>query len=189
MKADTKTGYHKAVNKAVDYINGHLRETIDLKMLAEVAGISEFHFHRIFKAHIGESPGAFISRLRLENAVQKLQLTHLTLTEIAERTGYQSQYSLSKAFKKHFGVTPSAFKNIQIYFSSQLSSPANEPLDLQPDVVHLDRKQLVYIRIIAKYGKELDYAAAWRKLWAYSKQKNLNFRVLCRNFRNFAAKR
>jgi AraC family transcriptional regulator len=172
MKADTKTGYHKAVNKAVDYINGHLRETIDLKMLAEVAGISEFHFHRIFKAHIGESPGAFISRLRLENAVQKLQLTHLTLTEIAERTGYQSQYSLSKAFKKHFGVTPSAFKNIQTYFASQLSIPANEPLDLQPDMVHLGRKQLVYIRIIAKYGEELDYAVAWRKLWAYSKQKN-----------------
>ena len=116
MKIETNNEYNKAINQSVDYINEHLNESIDLKKIAGIANVSEFHFHRIFKAYIGESVGTYISRLRLENAAQKLQITDFTLTEIAEKTGYQSQYSLSKAFKKHFGLTPSAFKNIQNYF-------------------------------------------------------------------------
>ena len=173
MKLDTNNEYHKAINQSIDYINGHLNEAIDLKKIADIANISEFHFHRIFKAYIGETVGIYISRLRLENAAQKLQITNLTLTEIAERTGYQSQYSLSKAFKKHFGLTPSAFKNIQTYFSSQYSNTEHEPLALHPNIVNIENKNLVYIRIIAKYGSELDYRNAWKKLWQYAKQKNI----------------
>jgi len=173
MKVDTNNEYNKAINQCIDYINGHLNEAIELKKIAEIANISEFHFHRIFKAYIGETVGAYISRLRLENAAQKLQITNFTLTEIAERTGYQSQYSLSKSFKRHFGVTPSAFKNIQTYFSSQFSNSAHEPLELHPNIVNVENKNLVYIRIIAKYGTELDYRTAWKKLWQFAKQKNI----------------
>jgi len=114
------------------------------------------------KAYIGESVGTYISRLHLENAAQKLQITDFTLTEIAEKTGYQLQYSLSKAFKKHFGVTPPAFKNIRTYFSSQLSKAEHESLELRPDIVHIESKSLLYIRIIAKYGSRLDYRTAWK---------------------------
>lgn len=173
MKADTNNGYNKAINKSIDFINEHYTESVDLKKIAEISGISEFHFHRIFKAYIGESIGTYITRLRLENAAQKLQITNLTLTEIADKTGYQSQFSLSKAFKKHFGVTPSAFKNIQTYFSSQLSKSEYEPIELQPNIVNCDCKNLVYIRIIAKYGSELDYRTAWKKLWLFAKQKGI----------------
>ncbi len=102
-----------------------------------------------------------------------MQITDFTLTEIAEKTGYQSQHSLSKAFKKHFGVTPSAFKNIQTYFSSQISKTEHEPLELHPNIIHIENKNLVYIRIIAKYGSELDYRTAWKILWQYAKQINI----------------
>ena len=173
MKVDTNSEYHKAISQSIDYINSHLSESIDLKKVAGIANISEFHFHRIFKAYIGETVGAYISRLRLENAAQKLQITNFTLTEIAEKTGYQSQFSLSKAFKKHFGVTPSAFKNIQTYFSSQFSKTEHEPLELHPNIVNIESKNLVYIRIIAKYGSETDYRTAWKKLWQYAKQKDI----------------
>lgn len=173
MKENTNNEYNKAINKSVDYINGHLNESIDLKTIAEIANISEFHFHRIFKAYIGESIGAYITRLRLENAAQKLQITNFTLTEIAESTGYQSQYALSKTFKKHFGLTPSAFKNIQNYFSSQFLKPECEPIELQPNIICIESKKLVYIRIIAKYGSELDYRAAWKKLWHFAKQQDI----------------
>ena len=173
MKVDTNNEYHKAINQSIDYINGNLNEAIDLNKISEIANISEFHFHRIFKAYIGETVGSYISRLRLEKAAQKLHITNFTLTEIAERTGYQSQYSLSKAFKNHFGVTPTAFKNIQTYFSSQISKTEHEPLELHPNILISDNKNLVYIRIIAKYGSELDYRTAWKKLWQYAKQKNI----------------
>ncbi|MFW5887151.1 MAG: AraC family transcriptional regulator [Bacteroidota bacterium] len=173
MKIETINEYNKAINQSIDYINRHLNESIDLKKIANISNVSGFHFHRIFKTYIGESVGTYISRLRLEKAAQKLQITDSTLAEIAEKTGYQSQYSLSKAFKKHFGVTPSAFKNIQTYFSSQISKTEHEPLELHPNIVHIENKNLVYIRIIAKYGSELDYRTAWKKLWQYAKQKNI----------------
>lgn len=173
MKVATTNEYNIAINKSIDYINGHLNESIDLKKIAEITNISEFHFHRIFKAYIGESIGTYITRLRLESAAQKLKITNQTLTEIAERTGYQSQFSLSKAFKKHFGLTPSAFKNIQTYFSSQFQKTEYEPMELQPNIASYESRNLVYIRIIAKYGSEMDYDSAWKKLWLFAKQKNI----------------
>mgnify|MGYP003623580352 CR=1 FL=1 len=62
----THKAYFKAVNRALEYINSHLDESITLYCLAQVAGITDFHFHRLFRAVMRESPGEYITRLRLE---------------------------------------------------------------------------------------------------------------------------
>ena len=173
MREATKNSYHQSINRVIDYINDHLADPVDLAMLAETANISGFHFHRIFKAFIGESPGAYISRLRLERAAQHLKTTQLTLTEIAEKTGYQSQYALSKAFKKHFGVTPTAFRNIRTFFSSQFQSATIEPSEIEPEMREVKRQVLVYIRVIAKYGSAKDYDTAWMKLMQFAEEKGI----------------
>ncbi|MEM1135398.1 MAG: AraC family transcriptional regulator [Bacteroidota bacterium] len=173
MKTVTQNEYHKSVNRVVDYINNHLQDSLDLTNLAQVAHISEFHFHRIFRAFIGEPLGTYISRLRLESAAQKLQTTTLTLTEIAQRTGYQSQYALSKAFKKHFGITPSAFRNLQTYFSTQMPKAKPAPLNITPEIREISPKKLVYIRIIAQYGSSDPYETAWKKLWKFAKSRQI----------------
>ena len=173
MKKIIHNEYHKSINKAIDFINIHLKDTVDLKTLASIANISEFHFHRIFKAFIGESLGAYITRLRLERVAQKLQITKDTLGEIAEKTGYQTQYSLSKAFKNHFGITPSAFRNIETYFSTQSTKMKYEPMQFKPKINENQKKELVYIRIIAKYGSKKDYKIAWKKLWEFAKKNEI----------------
>lgn len=169
MKAATNNEYQKAINKAIDYINEHLNEPIDLKKIAEVSCLSEFHFHRIFRAYIGESVGAYISRLRLEQAAQKLQVTDDTLTEIAGKTGYRSQQSLSKAFKKFFGLSPRAFKNIQNYFESKIPKPKvpNTLTPSEPQIREVERKKVIYTRTMAKYGSDKNYEKAWKRLWKY----------------------
>lgn len=173
MKEVTQNEYHKSINRVIDYITNHLIESIDLETLSGVANISEFHFHRIFTAFIGESLASYISRLRLEKAAGKLRTTKLTLSEIAEMTGYQSQQSLSRAFKKHFGVTPSAFRNIQTYFSEQFPETGYKPMHLVPEIRNVSRTDLVYIRIIAKYGSPKDYDIAWKKLWQFARKKQV----------------
>lgn len=50
MRTITYNDYIQRINKVVAYINDHLDESLDLKTLAEVAALSEFHFHRVFKA-------------------------------------------------------------------------------------------------------------------------------------------
>lgn len=102
--------YFKAMHIAVNFINEHLHETVNLRDLAEAVHISGFHFHRIFKAILGESPGRYIRRLRMEKVASRLTATDLTLVEIAEQTGYQSSQALSKAFRKYYGLAPSEFR-------------------------------------------------------------------------------
>lgn len=173
MKAATENEYQKAMNRVIDFINENLPNNISLNDIAASAHISAYHFHRIFKAFIGESIGSFVMRLRIEKAAHLLQNSNLNLTQIAERTGYASHYALSKAFKKHFGIPPSAFKNINSYFSQNLSSAQPHLIELNPEIKDLEETKLLYIRIIAPYGSEIEYDNAWKKLWKYTKENGL----------------
>jgi AraC family transcriptional regulator len=173
MKRDTNNEYQKMLNLAVDYINEHIHENLELSVLAGISSISEFHFHRIFRALIGESPGSFIARLRLEKAASLLQTSRFTLTEIAEQTGYQNQHALSKSFKRHFGVNPSAFRNVHNFFSSHIRQDFSDHAELTPEIRYESDKQLLYIRIIDQYGAEDSYSSAWARLISYVSAKGL----------------
>lgn len=172
MRETTQSSYEKAINRVVDYINKHLFESPDIKELAEIANISEYHFHRIFKIIIGENVGEFINRLRLEYIAQCLQTTTLNLSELAIKTGYGTKYALSKAFKKHFGVSPSIYRNqkneINLFNKNKLKT-----ITLTPDIKEIPPKEIVYIRIIDWYGSPEAYHEAWKKLGQFAKKNNL----------------
>ncbi|QZE15235.1 AraC family transcriptional regulator [Halosquirtibacter laminarini] len=172
MKKCTNSRYHESINKTIDYIQIHIRQPIDLKSLAEVANISEYHFHRIFKAFIGESLGSYILRVRIESAAGYLRVSNHTLTEIAEKVGYNNQQALSKAFKRHFGVTPTAFRNIETFFNSkrEVKKPCNI---LHPTIRHEKKISLVYLRIIDQYGAPEAYKQAWGRLGSYMHSNHL----------------
>lgn len=173
MKECTHNQYSKSVNIAIDYINKHLNECINLKEIANVAFLSEYHFHRIFKFYVGESVGAYITRLRLEKSANILQTSNKTLNETADAIGYKSQQSLSKAFKNHFGINPSAFRNINSYLQPKNHISKNNFSELKYRTVQIQTKKLVYTRIIAKYGSEPNYKKAWDKIYSFAKNKNL----------------
>jgi len=174
MRETTQNEYDKAVNRVIDYINRHLFESPDLKKLSEIANISEFHFHRIFKAIIGENIGEYINRLRLEYIAERLQMTKYTLDEIAVKTGYGTKYALSKAFKKHFGMSPSAFRSLPKDSSSNFfDGNKRKVIPLEPVIQNIDSKKLVYIRIIDWYGSPESYAIAWEKLGQFAKEHKL----------------
>lgn len=174
MKETTQNEYEKAVNRVIDYINRHLLESPDIKILSEIANISEFHFHRIFKTIIGENIGEYISRLRLEYIAERLQMSDSNLEEIASKTGYATKHALSKAFKKHFGVSPSVFRSQPIDSSYNFfESNQRNIMPLVPDIRNIESKKIVYIRIIDWYGSPQSYRIAWQKLGQYAKQNSL----------------
>ena len=174
MKEETHNEYQKSLNRTIDFINNNLHTEINLNDLSRIAHISEYHFHRIFKAFIGEPIGRYLIRLRMEKAAQLLRFSDATLADIAEKTGYQSPFSLSKAFKKHFGITPSAFRNLETFFSSKMISKKSETsVKLTPKIRRIDPIELVYIRIIDQYGAEEAYHRAWKKLIDYVKKMKL----------------
>ena len=111
--------YAKIVNLTEDYIENNIDEKILIDDLADYVSISRFHFHRIFKEYTGESIHQFISRVKIErSAMFMLVRKDLTITEIAYRYGYSESSSYTRAFKRHFKMSPRTFKtarNVKTY--------------------------------------------------------------------------
>lgn len=172
MKNITYNDYVQRINKVVAYINNHLDETLDLKTLANEAALSDFHFHRIFKALKGEAIGGYITRLRLEATARLLRYTALTIEEIAFNIGYETPASFSKAFKKQYGISPTEYRtNKDTYIMKK--EIINPDLALKaPKIVILEPKNLIYVALTGAYGS-LDYGKAYEQLWAVIKAQKL----------------
>jgi AraC family transcriptional regulator len=78
--------------------------------LARESCLSKFHFLRAFTATFGLSPMAFADRVRAERALGLLQRSQLSVGQIAERLGFESQSAFAKMIQRHAGMTPRAFK-------------------------------------------------------------------------------
>ena len=172
MKNITYNDYVQRINKVVAYINNHLDETLDLKTLANEAALSDFHFHRIFKALKGEAIGGYITRLRLEATARLLRYTALTIEEIAFNIGYETSASLSKTFKKQYGISPTEYRtNKDTYIMKK--EIINPDLALKaPKIVTLEPKNLIYVALTGAY-ESLDYGKAYEQLWAVIKAQKL----------------
>ena len=172
MKNITYNDYVQRINKVVAYINNHLDETLELKTLANEAALSDFHFHRIFKALKGEAIGGYITRLRLEATARLLRYTALTIEEIAFNIGYETPASLSKAFKKQYGISPTEYRtNKDTYIMKK--EIINPDLALKaPKIVTLEPKNLIYVALTGAYGS-LDYGKAYEQLWGVIKAQKL----------------
>jgi DNA gyrase inhibitor len=104
--------YMLRLNRTIDYIQKHYSEKLNLTKLAAIACFSKFHFHRLFRAMVGETLNDFVQRIRLEKSV--LQLTthqNKSITEIALDCGFSSSQNFAKIFKTHYGLTPSMIRS------------------------------------------------------------------------------
>jgi AraC family transcriptional regulator len=105
-----KVDYVARVNRAIDYIVQNLAEPLDLEQVAGIARFSSFHFHRVFKALVGEPLAASVKRVRLQRAIQMMShRPDSTLTEIALACGFASSSDLSRSFTQRYGIPPRAF--------------------------------------------------------------------------------
>ncbi len=103
--------YRRRICRAIDFINSHLAESPSVAEVARAAPFSSFHFQRLFRAIIGETVAEFTRRLRLETAARHLRYRRDEgITELACELGFSSSQNFAKAFKKHFGVSPSKYR-------------------------------------------------------------------------------
>jgi AraC-like DNA-binding protein len=93
-----------------EYVEVHLNESINLAMLAAVAGLSMHHFAREFKQSFGVTPHHYLTQKRVERAQEMLAQTDLSLSEIAYATGFSDQSHLVRHFRQILGTTPREFR-------------------------------------------------------------------------------
>lgn len=119
------------------YIRDHITESFDCTTLAAVAGFSVPHLYRVFLQQVGESPKAYVRRLRLERAGRKLRMGASDIGEVALAAGYGSHNAFSKAFKQHFGLSPQAFRALGCYAATQLLATSAKTKASKVHTAHL----------------------------------------------------
>ena len=177
--------YVERVNRAIDHIVRNLAQPLRLHAVAEAACFSPFHFHRVFKALLGETLNQFVKRQRLERALYLMShAPKRSLTDVALDCGFASSSDFSRSFKQHYGLPPSvfdleAFRNarreaFERVLSSQVGSPGftSLPAGQNPDgfevkLRDLPARTVAYIRVLNPYREGAAQAACERLLaWA-----------------------
>jgi AraC family transcriptional regulator len=100
----------RRLRPVLDYIHEHLHKEILLESLALLAGLSPYHFLRLFKQSVGKTPLQYVIHCRMEKAKRLLAETKLSITEIALEVGYESLNHFIGHFRRHTGITPTAYR-------------------------------------------------------------------------------
>src|ERR1700728_2212069 len=123
----TRQEYAARMNRVIDHIRSHLSDPLDLENLAAIAGFSPFHFHRLFRAWMGETLQAFVHRLRLEHAAVELAFdSRKSVTDIALDAGFSGSSVFARAFKEAFGVSATEWKSRKIRQTRRKDGEAEE---------------------------------------------------------------
>jgi AraC family transcriptional regulator len=100
----------QALQRVIEYVEGNLAEDLAPGLLASVAGMSRFHFARMFRRSMGQSPMAYVSHRRVERAMRLLAGGRDSLATIAADVGFCDQSHLVRKFRKVVGLTPASFR-------------------------------------------------------------------------------
>ena len=127
--------YSDSVQKAIDYIEEHLDQELDLTRIAEEAHISVAQLYRVFYALTGHPVKDYIRKRRISVAANHLRYTDRKVEELAWESGFESYPSFAKAFKKMVGMTPASYRKAELFFSF-------EPIRLHEHISYTeDREQ------------------------------------------------
>lgn len=102
--------YLQRLQSGIDFIERHLEDDIALDEIARAAGMSQWHFQRIFKALTAETLKSYIRSRRLGRALERLRGTDQRIIDIAVAAGFETHESFTRAFKHAFGVTPQSYR-------------------------------------------------------------------------------
>ena len=103
MKPNCAIDHRQRIRRVAAYIDDHLDEKPNLPTLAAVTCLSPFHFQRVYKLLVGETPADTVRRLRLKRAATQIAHGETSVTEAATLAGYGSSQGFCRAFRRVSG--------------------------------------------------------------------------------------
>ena len=100
------------LHRVKKFIAENLHTHISLTQLAEIAGLSEFHFARSFKRTVGVSPCRYVTEARINEARKILLGSTMTVGDVGARCGFNSQQHFTEVFRRVVGVPPARFRRM-----------------------------------------------------------------------------
>lgn len=176
--------YVERINRAIDHVVRDLARPSSLEVVAEAAGLSPFHFHRVFKAVVGETLQQFVKRQRLERALYLMShAPDRALTDIALDCGFSSSSDFSRAFKQRYGLPPSAY-DLTVHRAHhrdalvdrfpdqrlQRLPPGDNPDGFRVTVRELPARHIAYIRVLQPYRGGVVEASERMVSWARARK-------------------
>jgi AraC-like DNA-binding protein len=99
---------------AISLMERSLSRHLSIDELANYAGLSAFHFCRLFKQHTGATPIQYFNRLKIHKACAMIAGSNLKIKEIATELGYGDPYYFSRLFKKQTGYSPENYRKSKL---------------------------------------------------------------------------
>ncbi|WP_158675667.1 AraC family transcriptional regulator [Nocardia stercoris] len=115
------------VSAAVSLMHRCPERAWTVALLAKETGVSRATLYRRFTRLVGEPPLAYLTRWRMEITARRLRETDDTIAIITETVGYTSEFALSKAFRRHHGVSPSRYRATHRRTGSAVAGPTPDP--------------------------------------------------------------
>lgn len=155
--------YITKINKGIDFIEQNLSNDIELSDVSNAAGVSQWHFQRIFTALTGETLKSYIRSRRLSFALRSLLNTEKRIVEIAIEAGYESQESFTRAFQNKFNMTPNDFRKAnnphlfieKVKIDTNYIKHISKNISLVPEIIELPERHFVGLKTTF-YGIESD---------------------------------
>ncbi len=174
MKESTEKLYIKRVMDILIFIQNNLDKELSLEDLSREAYFSQYHFHRVFRALVGETLQEHIRRLRLERAASYLKFSDKMIIDIALDAGYQTHEAFSRAFKLAFNCSPSEFRSnctlpqigqAKIHYKNNVRENditiiiGDEKMDVEIKII--EPMKVAFVRHVGPYD---EVGAAWEEL-------------------------
>ena len=179
MKQTTSKTYRQRLTLVIDYIHGHFDSDLDVNTLAEVAMMSPYHFHRIYRELAQETVNGTVRRLRLQRAAVDLIHSEQPLSEIAKKVSYGSLEAFSRAFTRQFGESPSEYreakrKQRRIVDQSFIAMlPAEKKVYENMFTVEIMHFEEMNVATYSHQGNYMEIGAVFEKLFMYGVSQDL----------------
>jgi AraC family transcriptional regulator len=168
--------YLQQIQRGIDYIETNLEHDIESADVARHAGISHWHFQRIFKGLTNETLKTYIRSRRFTQALEKLANTDERVLDIAFSAGFDSQESFTRAFKKAFSVTPAHYRKHanafafmhKVRFDADYLNHIHGGLSLEPEIY--DQPEMFVVGMRTRFfgvdSEKNNMAQNLPRLWA-----------------------
>lgn len=103
-----------SIANAIEYLEKNWDQEYNLSETAKAAGLSTYHFSRVFKIDVGMTPYSYYRKLKMEHLMEKLRDTNLTVKEAFNVCGLEYNGHSFSVFKKHVGVTPLKYREMTV---------------------------------------------------------------------------
>jgi len=169
----TLQDYHERLNRVLIFIDQHRSEELSLNRLGAIACLSPCHFHRIFRAMVGEPLGQYVQRIRLETAALQLQTSSRSVLEVSLDAGYESAAAFSRAFEQRFGLAPTecrAAHRFELRAHAARLKPSATVAMITPEIRQRPATTVAFVRHTGPYAT---VGAAWQKLCSFAGPRQL----------------